>query len=57
MGGKSFSQNKDDLQPGEPHTFTQSAEDIKDVIDYKLDTYLHYASRIWDENGKVWIAH
>lgn len=57
MSGKSFSQNKDDLQPGETHTFIQSAEDMKDVIDYKLDTYLYYASRIWDENGKVRIAH
>ena len=57
MSGKGFSQNKDDLQPGETHTFIESAEDMKDVIDYRLDTYLHYASRIWDENGKVWIAH
>lgn len=57
MSGKSFSQNKDDLQPGETHTFIQSAEDMKDVIDYRLDTYLNYASRLWDENGEVWTVH
>ena len=57
MSGKGFSRSKDDLQPGETHTFIESAEDMKDVIEYRLDTYLHYASHRWDENGEVWIAH